>query len=152
MRVQFIEAKPNGDFTLSDSSSYNLSNYGWKLSGANIPAAYLTGYLAGKKAIKAGIEDAILDLGLQSNTRGSRIYATLKGIIDAGVDVPASEDIFPEEDVLKGSHIEIAGNSIKEEDEDKFKKTFSKYTTNKVKIDGIPKLVDKVKKEIDGKF
>jgi large subunit ribosomal protein L18 len=152
MRVQFIEAHADGDVTLSDSSSYNLSQYGWKLSGANIPAAYLTGYLAGKKALKGGVDEAILDLGLQSNTRGSRIYATLKGIVDAGVDVPASEDIFPEDDVLQGSHIEKAANSIKDEDKDKFKETFARYTSNKVKVDGIPKLVEKVKKEIDGKF
>lgn len=93
MRVQFISAFPDGDKTLSYTSSTQLKDFKWNVSCGNIPAAYLTGYLAGKQAQKSGIENAILDLGLQSNTHGSRIYATLKGLIDAGIEIPANDNL-----------------------------------------------------------
>jgi len=148
MRVQFIRAEPNGDITLADASSYKLEEFGWKLNGANIPAAYLTGYLAGKKALAAGVEEAILDLGLQSNSVGSRIYAALKGIVDAGVEVPTSESIFPEEEIIKGEHIRNAAESYG----DDVKKVFATYNKAKVKAEKLPDLVDKVVSTIDGKF
>jgi len=124
MRVQFIVAQPNGDKTLAD-------------------------YLGGKKALAAGVEEAILDLGLQSNTQGSRIYAALQGVIDAGVEIPVGEDIFPTEETIKGEHIIAAAESYDKAD---FKKVFATYSKNKVSADKIPSMVDKVVKSIDGKF
>ena len=149
MRVQFVKALPNGDVTQADAISNSLGEFGWAITGGNVPAAYLTGYLAGKKALAAGIDYAILDLGLQSNTRGSRIYAALKGVIDAGVEVPASEEIFPEESALKGEHIAHIADSY---DKNELKKVFASYNKNKVKTDELPKVVDKVVSTIDKKF
>jgi large subunit ribosomal protein L18 len=149
MRVQFVNAKPNGDVTVADASSYGLGEYGWDLNGQNIPASYLTGYLAGKKALANGIDEAILDLGLQSNTNGSRIYAALKGVIDAGVEVPSSEDILPEEETVKGEHIKNAAESY---EDDEFKQVFATYAEKKVNAADLPDLVDKVVSTIDGKF
>ena len=39
------------------------------------------------------------------------MFAALKGMVDAGLGVPHSEDIFPSEDRLAGAHIDdsIAG-------------------------------------------
>ena len=51
------------------------------------------------------IEEAILDLGLQTSTKGSRIYAALKGVLDAGINIPHSKEILPSEDRIKGKHI-----------------------------------------------
>ena len=150
MRVQFVEARPNGDITLATGSSTELSQFNWNLSGGNIPAAYLTGYLAGKRALKQGVDEAILDIGLQRNTQGSRIYAALKGAIDAGIYVPANDKIFPTKDVLKGSHIKTISEYLKKEDSKEFKKKFAKYSKAKVKPSDIGKLVDKTKSAIDG--
>ena len=61
--------------------------------------------LAGKKAREKNVDSAVLDLGLQTSTKGSRIYAALKGVIDSGISVPHSEDILPGEDRIKGKHI-----------------------------------------------
>jgi large subunit ribosomal protein L18 len=44
-------------------------------------------------------------LGLNISTKGSRIYAALKGVLDSGIKVPHSEDILPSEDRIKGKHI-----------------------------------------------
>ena len=102
--VQFIDYKPNGDSTIASATSTELKKLGWDRTG-NLPAAYLTGLLAGKKAKNKKIEEAILDLGLQTSTKGSRIYAALKGVLDAGVKVPHSKEILPSEDRIKGKHI-----------------------------------------------
>ncbi len=102
--VQFINYHKDGDKTIASSFSTELKKYGWKFSNGNLPAAYLTGLIAGMKA-KKHIRQAILDLGLQRSTKGSRIYSALKGVIDAGISIPHSPDILPDENRIKGSHI-----------------------------------------------
>jgi large subunit ribosomal protein L18 len=103
MNVQLIEYDPKGDKMLSSANTTELVKLGFS-RGGNTPAAYLVGLLAAKKA--AGkVKEAILDLGLQTNVRGSRIYSALKGVIDGGINVPCSEDIFPKQDRLEGKHI-----------------------------------------------
>lgn len=102
--VQFIDYKPNGDSTIASATSMELKKLGWKRTG-NLPAAYLTGLLVGKKAKNKNVGEAIFDLGLQTSTKGSRIYAALKGVLDSGIKIPHSENILPTEDRIKGKHI-----------------------------------------------
>ena len=102
--VQFINFKSGGDETIACATSVELKKLGWNKTG-NIPAAYLTGLLAGKKAKEKKIEEAVLDLGLQTSTKGSRLYAALKGVLDSGINVPHSEEILPKEDRIRGKHI-----------------------------------------------
>lgn len=102
--VQFVNFKSEGDETIASATSSQLKKLGWNRTG-NIPAAYLTGLLAGKKAKDKKIEEAILDLRLQTSTKGSRLYAALKGVLDSGIKVPHSEEILPSEDRIKGKHI-----------------------------------------------
>jgi len=102
--VQLINFNPNGDQTVVSAVSTELKKFGWTKTG-NIPAAYLTGLLAGKKAKEKNVKEAVLDLGIQTSTKGSRIYAALKGVLDAGVNVPHSKDILPSEDRINGKHI-----------------------------------------------
>jgi large subunit ribosomal protein L18 len=102
--IQFINFKPTGDEALVSAVSTELKKFGWT-RGGNIPAAYLTGLLAGKKAKEKNIKEAVLDLGLQTSTKGSRLYAALKGVVDSGVNVPHSKDILPSEERINGKHI-----------------------------------------------
>ena len=102
--VQFINYKTEGDETIVSAFSTELKKFGWNRTG-NLPAAYLTGLLAGKRAKDKKIGEAILDLGLHTPTKGSRLYAALKGVLDSGIKVPCSEDILPSEDRIKGKHI-----------------------------------------------
>jgi len=102
--VQFINFVPEGDQTVAEANSTELKKLGWVRTG-NVPASYLTGLLAGKKAKNKKIEEAVLDIGLQISTKGSRIYAALKGVLDSGIKVPCSEEILPSEDRIRGKHI-----------------------------------------------
>ncbi len=102
--IQFINFKNKGDETIASANSTELKKLGWNKTG-NVPAAYLTGLLAGKKARDKKIEEAIIDLGIQTSTKGSRLYAALKGVLDSGIKIPHSEDILPSEKRIKGKHI-----------------------------------------------
>ncbi len=54
---------------------------------------------------EAGVSSAVLDIGRITPTPGGRAFATLKGLVDGGLDVPHSEDLFPDEGRINGSHI-----------------------------------------------
>ncbi|UCG89778.1 MAG: 50S ribosomal protein L18 [Candidatus Heimdallarchaeota archaeon] len=150
--VQFIKARITGDITLSASHSRELKSFKWNSATSNLPSAYLVGFLAGLKAKKVGISRAILDIGLNPPVYGSRIFAALKGIVDAGIEVPHSNKIFPATNRLNGTHIADFAKNLKESDEELFNKQFSKYNKQKIDPVKIPLIFDKTKKEIQDKY
>ncbi|MBU1201681.1 MAG: 50S ribosomal protein L18 [Nanoarchaeota archaeon] len=103
--AQIVRYEPDGDKVLVSANSKELQKLGWKNSCKNIPASYLTGLILGKKASEKKIKEAIVDLGLQTPIKGSRLYSLIKGVVDSGMSVPASEDVFPPKERLTGSHI-----------------------------------------------
>ncbi len=116
--VQFINFDMIGDLITTSASTRELSKMGWEYSCSTIPAAYLVGYLAGKRALKAGIEYAVLDLGMQNPQHGGVLFAVVKGMADAGLEVPHSEEVLPTEERINGKHIddgiEAAMSSVKD--------------------------------------
>src|ERR1700733_11705167 len=96
--AQFIRPKSEGDHVLSAAHSRNLRKLGWKGSSKSVPACYLLGLLAGKRAKEQGVEKAYLYNGLSRFVNGSRVAALVKGVKDAGVDVPMSDEAIPSED------------------------------------------------------
>ncbi len=104
-QVQIHKPEMAGDKVIASAHSRYLLSKGWKGSRKNIPAAYLTGYLAGKKAIGNGAKNAILYSGTRKYTQ--RMAAALKGVVDAGLEVPADSETFPPEERIKGEHLSI---------------------------------------------
>ena len=104
-QVQIHKPEMTGDKVIASAHSRYLINKGWKGSRKNIPAAYLTGYLAGKKALLKGAKNAILYSGTKRYTE--RMAAALKGIIDAGIEVPADPETFPQEERINGNHLTV---------------------------------------------
>lgn len=103
--AQFMTSSREGDRTLASARSADLREYGWEAPIGNLPAAYLTGYLAGLRAIEAGLEEAVLDIGLRSATPGSKIFAVQEGAIDAGLEVPHNDSVFADWERTRGEHI-----------------------------------------------
>jgi large subunit ribosomal protein L18 len=103
--VQLVQYDAQGDRVLASAHSRELIGLGWNKSTGNLPAAYLTGYLAGMKAKAKGVDEAVLDIGLKEPVKGAACFAVLKGLLDAGVEVPHGEEVIPSEDRLKGKHI-----------------------------------------------
>ena len=109
-QVQVIHPELTGDKVISSAYSRFLIEKGWKGSRKNIPAAYLTGDFAGKKALKNGISSAVMYSGNRQYTQ--RMAAALKGVIDAGLEIPADEETFPTDDRINGSHLKVK-NDVK---------------------------------------
>ncbi len=103
--VQIIGYDEVGDRTVVSVSSKQLRSFGWQFSCDNIPAAYLTGMLIAKKAGEKKIKEVVLDTGLYTSTKGSRIYAVVKGVRDGGLQINVDEKMFPSEDRIAGKHI-----------------------------------------------
>ena len=105
IRAQLILTGPQGDETIASATSEDLAEYGWEAPTGNLPAAYLTGLLAGKRAMEAGLESAVLDIGLNTATPGNKVFAVQEGVIDAGLEVPHNDEVFAEWDRTRGEHI-----------------------------------------------
>jgi len=107
--AQIVEYVPDGDRVLVTTTSKELKKFGWNCSCSNTPAAYLTGFLCGikfkNKYPDKLTNDLILDMGLRTSTKGGRIYAALKGAIDANLKILHSEEILPDDKRLRGEHI-----------------------------------------------
>jgi large subunit ribosomal protein L18 len=146
MTVQIAEYHPQGDKIIIAVHSSELDKLGWKFNKGNIPAAYLTGLLLGKKANNKGIKEVILDIGLKSPIKGSRIFACLKGVIDAGIEVPASKEILPGEDRIKGDHIAKYAELLKKKEE--YSKRFSGYARFNIDLSQIPIVFGEIKNKI----
>ncbi len=123
--AQFIEPKVEGDKVVSSAHSRNLMKLGWKGSSKSVPACYLLGLLAGKRAKEKGIEKAHLYNGLSQFVNGSRISALVKGVQDAGVDVPMAEDVAPSQERLSGKATAEYAKSLLAENKEKYSKVFS---------------------------
>ena len=108
MYLQIVKFEYKGDKVLFSATSKNLEKLGWKAGTGNTPSAYLTGLMLGTK-VKDKVKEVIPDFELNSSIKGSRIYASLKGVIDSGLKVPCSEEIFPGEDRINGKSISDFG-------------------------------------------
>lgn len=106
IRVQFIRYDRDGDRVETSASSKHLEDLGWEGNESNLTSAYLVGYLAGKRAIEKGIEEAVLDIGLNHPEKGGKLFSALNGILDAGVSVPHDPEVLPDESRIKGEHID----------------------------------------------
>jgi large subunit ribosomal protein L18 len=97
---------PQGDRVLAAAESRELARVGFPSSAAvSTPASYLTGYLAGLRAKESGTLTAVLDAGLRRPANGGRLLSALKGLLDAGLEIPHGEGAFPSPDRLNGGHL-----------------------------------------------
>jgi large subunit ribosomal protein L18 len=140
--AEIMITKPEGDKVVVAATSKELTKeFGYLGARDNTSAAYLTGLLIGYKAQKAGLTEAILDIGLRENRAGSRVYAALKGAVDSGLEVPSGEEVFPSAARIRGEH--VAANA---------KSSFADYEKRGLKAADLPAHFDEVKKKIAGAY
>ncbi|MBI2142086.1 50S ribosomal protein L18 [Candidatus Woesearchaeota archaeon] len=101
--IQVAETSGKGDRIIVSADSSALSKYGWN-HGMGICTAYLTGYMAGLRAMGKGVREGILDAGNNVHTKGGIIYAALKGVVDAGLSINHDSSVFPSQERLAGAH------------------------------------------------
>lgn len=104
--VSLTDFEPTGDRVVAAADSAELSDVDFPARDlASTPAAYLTGYLAGLRAKERGTDSAILDVGLRHPTAGGRLLSALKGLLDAGLEIPHGEGGFPSSERIAGAHL-----------------------------------------------
>ena len=123
---QIVSSTLTGDIVLTAAYSHELPNYGIKHGLTNWAAAYATGLLVARRALKklgldetyTGVEEVegefelteavedsprpfkvFLDVGLQRTTTGAKVFGALKGASDGGLYVPHSPSRFPGWDI-----------------------------------------------------
>ncbi len=134
--AQIVLFNQGGDRVAAAVDSSLLRKEGWAYSCKNLPAAYLTGLLLGKKAIKNGQSEAILDTGFREPIHQGKLYAFLRGALDGGLKIPHGGDkIFPPEERMFGKHIE---------------QKFAQYLKSKSSVEEMQKVFEKVKEKING--
>jgi len=136
VNCQFINYLSDGDVTVVGFNSKRLADYGFK-GGKNLQSSYLAGFAAGSLALGKGVKKAILDIGLRSSIRNSRVYAALSGVIDSGVKVAHGDGVLPSDQLLKKDKLKKVIEAIKKGPVKKksvAKKTIKKKSPAKKKV------------------
>jgi large subunit ribosomal protein L18 len=143
--AQLIRPDLLGDKVMASVHSNELLSYGWKGSRKNIPSCYLVGLLLGKKCLQKKISSAILYIGKRHFT--TKIAACLKGLSEAGLELPFSESILPSEDRIQGTHIADYAKKLKAND-DVYKSRFSSNLGSGLEPEKYPSHFSEVKDKI----
>jgi len=121
--AQYIVSENAQDKIIFGITSKELLRQGWpkenKGSLKSIPASYLLGMLVAKKIEKEKLEQPIVDFGMLRVNYKTKLFAFLKGVIDAGLEIACPEEAFPEEE-------RIEGKTLKEDFSTKFNEIKSK--------------------------
>lgn len=146
--AQIVDYFPEGDKILCAVSTQTLvKEFGWKGPCSNIPVAYLLGLLLAKKT---NVKEAILDIGKRRSVHHSRVYSLVKGMIEGGVNVPASDKAFPSEERINGEHIQKYASLLKSENIEKYNKLFSRYLEKGLNPEKITESLSEIKSKIIG--
>lgn len=97
--AQVVSSVQAQDSVVCGVSSKDLLSHGWPKDSPgslkSLMACYLTGILIAHKAKEKKVKDCILDLGMNRNISKSRIYAVVKGAVDAGLVLPVGKEALP---------------------------------------------------------
>ena len=117
--AQYVTSRQAQDKVKFGVSSKDLISYSWPKENQgslkSIPAAYLTGFLMGKKITTKALETPIIDFGMSRMLYKTRTFAFLKGIIDSGIKIDSKDEIFPEQNRIQGKHMKKDFSSMFEQ-------------------------------------
>jgi large subunit ribosomal protein L18 len=106
---EYVISKEAKDSVTLLTNSRELLKHGWPETFAgslkSIPASYLTGFLMGKKILEKDLEVPIMDFGMNRTIHKTKLFAFVKGLIDAGVEINCDEKTFPEEERIEGKNL-----------------------------------------------
>jgi large subunit ribosomal protein L18 len=147
--AQLVEFTPKGDKVLVGADSSALRKYGWNYSCKNLPAAYLTGFLFGKKVAEKKYKgEMVFDTGFKSPLHKGKYYAFLKGALDAGLNVPHSgKELFPDDKKLQGAHIADYAAKMKK-DAHSNKMQFTQYLKSNAAPENMGSVFTQVKQKL----
>ncbi len=151
IRCQVIEYNEKGDKVIVEAVSNSLKKFGWKAHTGNLASAYLTGMLTGFMALKKGVKEAILDIGLQHSTKGNALYACAAGAADSGLQIPLGKEALPGKERISGRHIAQLAALLKKSP-DKYKRQFSGYIKKGVEPEKLEEYFNSTQDKIREEF
>jgi large subunit ribosomal protein L5e len=102
-----------------------------------------------------------LDVGLARTSTGAKVFGAMKGAADGGLDIPHSEKRFPGYDSeekklsadvhrkhIMGTHVADYMKSLMDEDEEAYKKQFSRYIKHGIMPDNMESIYANAHKAI----
>ncbi|XP_046805751.1 60S ribosomal protein L5-like, partial [Lucilia cuprina] len=102
-----------------------------------------------------------LDVGLARTTTGARVFGAMKGAVDGGLNIPHSVKRFPgysaetksfNADVHRahifGQHVADYMRTLEEDDEESFKRQFSRYIKLGIRADDLEEIYKKAHQSI----
>jgi large subunit ribosomal protein L5e len=186
--AQIIYATLNSDIVLAAAYAHELPRFGLKVKNCkDYAASYATGLLLARRVLtKLGLATqylgqekpdgalyiveetgerrpllVLLDVGLNCTSTGARVFGTMKGAADGGLEVPHNTRRFPgfngetkkyDPVVLRkyifGGHVADYMKQLQESDPEKYKSHFSQYVKAGVKHDGVEAMWTAVHKAI----
>ncbi len=149
VRAQIASPGEDGDEIITSAFSKELSEWDWKGYTANTPSAYLVGLLCGFRAQEEGVEECVLDIDRFVASPQAKVFAVLKGAIDAGLRVPHNERVLPEDSRCSGEHIAAYGEQL---DGEEYEKQFSKYLEKDLEPEDLPEHFNEVKDAIKKQY
>ena len=149
LQASIVKYGEKGDKVIFTVNSRALNKLGWKGGTRNLPSSYLTGMIAGKKAVQLGINRAISDLGFNNAIKGSRLFAVVAGAIDAGLEIPFDSESLPPKERISGEHITKYAQSLKK-DKDLYQKRFADYIKRGLDPGNIVNHFNEIKSKING--
>jgi len=113
-------------------------------------------YMVEDNADGPGAFRACLDVGLARTTTGAKVFGAMKGAADGGLDIPHSEKRFPGYDKessefnadvhrahIFGQHVADYMRNLMEEDEEAYKRQFSRFIKSGVSPDSVEDMYKK---------
>jgi large subunit ribosomal protein L18 len=102
--------------------------------------------------LQAGVSSVVTDLGLVQPIKGSRIFGAIKGAIDAGLQVPCTKEMLPQEKRIRGDHIAAYVKDLSKKDPEALKRQFGQLSKGRIDLTTLPSLFEATKSKIDAKF
>lgn len=151
IRAQVATPASEGDKIFASAYSKELSNFGWKGYTANTSAAYLVGLLCGYRAKQEGIGEGILDINRHVSSPEAKVFAVLKGALEAGLMVPHDEDVLPSDARCRGEHISNYAQELKSNEEE-YQSQFASYLEKDIQPEDLPEHFKQVEEAIKEKY
>ncbi|MBM3229464.1 50S ribosomal protein L18 [Candidatus Parvarchaeota archaeon] len=142
--VQFVGFETNGDKVLANCHSSSLEKFGWK-PHCNCPTGYLSGLACARLAAKKGVTGFVLDIGMQTPTKGSVVFSALQGAIDAGLKTKFDSGIV-DMARISGQHVAAHAKALKQKGN--YDKVYSGYAKAGIDAEKLPELFQAAKSKI----
>ena len=108
---------------------------------------FLSTKLFGTK-IKSKVSEAVVDVGLRTIRKDTKLSAVLSGLVDSGLKIPFGQEVIPSPEKLDGTGTSEYSKKLNDADKDKYKIQFSKYLKSGIDPEKTNLSFEEIKKKL----